>query len=73
MKAFETLGASFVFFGVMFAYSLRLTLIVLIGLPVYILIGVLVRPPLRSAYASRTALRITRNPPSCSGAGWVMW
>jgi hypothetical protein len=23
--------------------------------------------------ASRTALRITRKPPSCSGAGWVMW
>ena len=38
---------TFVFFGVMFAYSLRLTLIVLIGLPVYILIGFLVRPPLR--------------------------
>src|SRR6202035_5832131 len=23
--------------------------------------------------ASRTALRMTRKPPSCSGAGWVMW
>ena len=38
---------TFVFFGVMFAYSISLTLIVIIGLPVYILIGILVRPPLR--------------------------
>ncbi len=38
---------TFVFFAVMFAYSTSLTLIVLIGLPVYVLIGFLVRPPLR--------------------------
>src|SRR5208337_1191601 len=38
---------AFVFIAVMFAYSVSLTLIVLIGLPVYILIGFLVRPPLR--------------------------
>jgi len=38
---------AFVFIGVMFAYSVSLTLIVLVGLPVYILIGFLVRPPLR--------------------------
>jgi ATP-binding cassette, subfamily B, bacterial HlyB/CyaB len=38
----------FVFIGVMFAYSVILTLIVLLGLPVYILIGILVRPPLRN-------------------------
>ena len=38
---------TFVFIGVMFAYSTTLTLIVLIGLPVYVLIGFLVRPPLR--------------------------
>ncbi len=39
---------TFVFFGVMFAYSTRLTFIVLIGLPAYLLIGYLVRPPLRN-------------------------
>ncbi len=38
---------AFVFIAVMFAYSVKLTLIVLMGLPVYILIGFLVRPPLR--------------------------
>ncbi len=38
---------TFVFIGVMFAYSRNLTLIVLAGLPVYILIGFGVRPPLR--------------------------
>ena len=38
---------TFVFIGVMFAYSFNLTLIVLAGLPVYILIGFGVRPPLR--------------------------
>src|SRR5271157_1918758 len=38
---------AFVFFGVMFAYSTRLTFIVLLGLPAYLLIGFLVRPPLR--------------------------
>ncbi len=38
---------TFVFFAVMFAYSTSLTLIVLIGLPVYVVIGFLVRPPLR--------------------------
>ena len=38
---------TFVFVGVMFAYSARLTLIVLLGLPLYVLIGFLVRPPLR--------------------------
>ncbi len=38
---------AFVFIAVMFAYSVSLTLIVLISLPVYILIGFLVRPPLR--------------------------
>jgi ATP-binding cassette, subfamily B, bacterial HlyB/CyaB len=37
----------FVFFGVMLAYSWGLTLIVLAGLPVYIMIGFGVRPPLR--------------------------
>ena len=36
-----------VFFAVMFAYSVPLTLITLIALPVYILIGFTVRPPLR--------------------------
>ena len=38
---------TFVFIAVMFAYSTKLTLIVLMGLPVYVLIGFLVRPPLR--------------------------
>jgi len=38
---------AFVFIGVMFAYSLTLTLIVLAGLPVYLLIGFSVRPALR--------------------------
>ena len=38
---------TFVFIGVLFAYSWGLTLIVLAGLPVYILIGFGVRPPLR--------------------------
>ena len=41
------LAFTVVFIAVMFAYSVPLTLIVLIGLPVYILIGFLVRPPLR--------------------------
>jgi subfamily B ATP-binding cassette protein HlyB/CyaB len=36
-----------VFFAVMFAYSVPLTLITLIALPVYVLIGFTVRPPLR--------------------------
>ncbi len=36
-----------VFIAVMFAYSTTLTLITLIGLPIYILIGFAVRPPLR--------------------------
>ena len=36
-----------VYFAVMFAYSVPLTLIALIGLPIYILIGFAVRPPLR--------------------------
>jgi len=39
---------AFVFIAVMFAYSVPLTLIVLIGLPVYIIIGFTVRPPLRN-------------------------
>jgi ATP-binding cassette, subfamily B, bacterial HlyB/CyaB len=38
---------TFVFIAVMFAYSASLTLIVLVGLPIYVLIGFLVRPPLR--------------------------
>ena len=38
---------TFVFIGVLFAYSWGLTLIVLAGLPIYILIGFGVRPPLR--------------------------
>jgi subfamily B ATP-binding cassette protein HlyB/CyaB len=38
---------AFVFIAVMFAYSRPLTLIVLAGIPVYALIGLLVRPPLR--------------------------
>ena len=38
---------TFVFIAVMFAYSTTLTLIALIGLPVYMLIGFVVRPPLR--------------------------
>ncbi len=38
---------TFVFIAVMFAYSTSLTLIVLLGLPIYVLIGFLVRPPLR--------------------------
>ncbi len=41
------LAFTVVFIAVMFAYSAPLTLIVLIGLPVYIVIGFLVRPPLR--------------------------
>jgi subfamily B ATP-binding cassette protein HlyB/CyaB len=44
---------AFVFFAVMFAYSAQLTLIVLIGLPVYVLIGVLVRPPLRDLVSEK--------------------
>ena len=44
---------TFVFIGVMFAYSVSLTLIVLIGLPVYILIGFLVRPPLRDLVSEK--------------------
>ncbi len=38
---------AFVFIGVLFAYSLPLTLIVLAGIPFYVLIGFSVRPPLR--------------------------
>jgi ATP-binding cassette, subfamily B, bacterial HlyB/CyaB len=38
---------AFVFIGVMFAYSLTLTLIVLAGVPIYLLIGFSVRPALR--------------------------
>ena len=38
---------AFVFIAVMFAYSWLLTLIVLAGVPVYLLIGFGVRPPLR--------------------------
>ncbi len=38
---------TFVFIGVLFAYSWRLTLIVLAGVPVYLMIGFGVRPPLR--------------------------
>src|ERR1700727_440806 len=37
----------FVFVGVLFAYSWSLTLIVLAGIPFYVVIGVSVRPPLR--------------------------
>ena len=36
-----------VFFAVMFAYSVPLTLITLVALPVYVLIGSPIRPPLR--------------------------
>jgi ATP-binding cassette, subfamily B, bacterial HlyB/CyaB len=39
---------TFVFIGVLFAYSFPLTLIVLAGIPVYLLIGLGVRPPLRN-------------------------
>jgi ATP-binding cassette, subfamily B, bacterial HlyB/CyaB len=38
---------TFVFIGVMLAYSWRLTLIVLAGIPIYLLVGFGVRPPLR--------------------------
>jgi ATP-binding cassette, subfamily B, bacterial HlyB/CyaB len=38
---------TFVFIAVMFAYSRPLTMIVLAGIPVYALIGLSVRPPLR--------------------------
>lgn len=38
---------TFVFIAVLFAYSWSLTLIVIAAIPVYILIGVVVRPPLR--------------------------
>ena len=38
---------AFVFVAVMFAYSTTLTLIVLAGIPIYLLIGFAVRPPLR--------------------------
>src|SRR5271156_2223575 len=38
---------AFVFVGVLFAYSWSLTLIVLAGIPFYVLIGFSVRPPLR--------------------------
>jgi subfamily B ATP-binding cassette protein HlyB/CyaB len=38
---------AFVFIAVLFAYSLPLTLIVLAGIPFYLLIGFSVRPPLR--------------------------
>ena len=41
------LAFTVVFIAVMFAYSVPLTLIVLVGLPVYIVIGFLVRPALR--------------------------
>ena len=36
-----------VFIAVLFAYSWKLTLIVLVSIPLYIIIGALVRPPLR--------------------------
>src|ERR1700689_4406349 len=38
---------AFVFVGVLFAYSCSLTLIVLAGIPFYVVIGFSVRPPLR--------------------------
>lgn len=38
---------TFVFIAVLFAYSWSLTLIVIASIPVYILIGIVVRPPLR--------------------------
>lgn len=38
---------TFVFIAVLFAYSWSLTLIVVAAIPIYILIGVIVRPPLR--------------------------
>ncbi|WP_413711656.1 type I secretion system permease/ATPase [Rhizobium sp. Rhizsp82] len=38
---------TFVFIAVLFAYSWSLTLIVIAAIPVYILIGIVVRPPLR--------------------------
>jgi subfamily B ATP-binding cassette protein HlyB/CyaB len=38
---------AFVFVGVMFAYSWRLTLIVLAGIPIYLVVGLGVRPALR--------------------------
>jgi subfamily B ATP-binding cassette protein HlyB/CyaB len=37
----------FVFIAVLLAYSWKLTLIVLASIPLYFLIGFLVRPPLR--------------------------
>ena len=51
---------AFVFVGVLFAYSWSLTLIVLAGIPVYVLIGFSVRPPYanwsrRSSIAARPA------------------
>jgi subfamily B ATP-binding cassette protein HlyB/CyaB len=51
---------AFVFVGVLFAYSWSLTLIVLAGIPVYVLIGFSVRPPYanwsrRSSIAARSA------------------
>src|SRR5271165_4387850 len=45
-SAIDLLFAS-VFIAVMFAYSTKLTLIVLAGVPIYLLIGFMVRPPLR--------------------------
>jgi subfamily B ATP-binding cassette protein HlyB/CyaB len=39
---------AFVFIAVLFAYSVPLTLIVLLGLPVYIFVGFVVRPSLRN-------------------------
>ena len=44
---------TFVFFGVLFAYSTQLTLIVLLSLPVYVLIAVVVRPILRDKIDER--------------------
>ncbi|WP_037086662.1 type I secretion system permease/ATPase [Neorhizobium vignae] len=38
---------TFVFIAVLFAYSWKLTLIVVAAIPIYILIGMVVRPPLR--------------------------
>ncbi|MFC5756587.1 type I secretion system permease/ATPase [Rhizobium sp. GCM10022189] len=38
---------TFVFIAVLFAYSWSLTLIVIAAIPIYILIGMIVRPPLR--------------------------
>ena len=44
---------TFVFFAVLFAYSVKLTLVVLISLPLYVLIAVMVRPVLRDKINER--------------------